>query len=82
MPARSTRRACTARRSSRPIRSSGPALVRLSADGAWFDGDHGERRVGGRIALLATLRIDGRPVTLADVHFESHSDPHEPRAPR
>ena len=52
-----------------------PALVRLSADGAWFDGDHGERRVGGRIALLATLRIDGRPVTLADVHFESHSDP-------
>ena len=52
-----------------------PALVRLSADGAWFDGSHGERRVGGRIALLATLRIDGRPVTLADVHFESHSDP-------
>jgi endonuclease/exonuclease/phosphatase family metal-dependent hydrolase len=52
-----------------------PALVRLSADGAWFDGDHGERRVGGRIALLATLVIDGRPVTLADVHFESHSDP-------
>ena len=52
-----------------------PALVRLSAEGAWFDGDHGERRVGGRIALLATLPVDGRPVTLADVHFESHSDP-------
>jgi endonuclease/exonuclease/phosphatase family metal-dependent hydrolase len=52
-----------------------PALVRLSAEGAWFDGDHGERRIGGRIALLATLPVDGRPVTLADVHFESHSDP-------
>jgi endonuclease/exonuclease/phosphatase family metal-dependent hydrolase len=52
-----------------------PALVRLSADGAWFDGEHGERRVGGRIALLATLRIDRRPMTLANVHFESHSDP-------
>ena len=52
-----------------------PALVRLPADGAWFDGARGERRVGSRIALLATLQIDGRPVTLADVHFESHSDP-------
>jgi len=52
-----------------------PALVRLSVDGNWFDGAHGERRVGGRIALLATLPVDGRPVTLADVHFESHSDP-------
>jgi endonuclease/exonuclease/phosphatase family metal-dependent hydrolase len=52
-----------------------PALVRLSADGAWFDGGHGERRVGGRIALLATLLVDDQPVTLADVHFESHSDP-------
>lgn len=52
-----------------------PALVRLSADGAWFDGERGERRVGGRIALLATLAVDGRPVTLANVHFESHSDP-------
>ncbi len=52
-----------------------PALVRLPADGAWFDGTRGERRVGGRIALLATLRIDGHPVTLACVHLESHSDP-------
>jgi endonuclease/exonuclease/phosphatase family metal-dependent hydrolase len=52
-----------------------PALVRLPADGGWFDGTRGERRVGGRIALLATLRVDGRPVTLADAHLESHSDP-------
>jgi endonuclease/exonuclease/phosphatase family metal-dependent hydrolase len=52
-----------------------PALIRLESDGRWFDGANGERRVGGRIALLATLRIAGRPVTLVDVHFESHSDP-------
>lgn len=52
-----------------------PALVRLSADGAWFDGTRGERRIGGRIALLATLGVADQPVTLADVHLESHSDP-------
>jgi endonuclease/exonuclease/phosphatase family metal-dependent hydrolase len=52
-----------------------PALVRLESDGRWFDGANGERRVGGRIALLATLRIAGRPITLVNVHFESHSDP-------
>jgi endonuclease/exonuclease/phosphatase family metal-dependent hydrolase len=52
-----------------------PVLIRLESDGRWFDGANGERRVGGRIALLATLRIAGCPVTLVDVHFESHSDP-------
>ena len=52
-----------------------PALVRLDAGGDWFDGRRGERRVGGRIALLATLRVDARPVTLAAVHLESHGDP-------
>ncbi len=52
-----------------------PALIRLEQDGNWFDGAHGERRVGGRMAMVATLRIGGRPVTLACVHFESHSDP-------
>jgi endonuclease/exonuclease/phosphatase family metal-dependent hydrolase len=52
-----------------------PALARLERDGRWYDGANGERRIGGRIALLATLRISGRPVTLVDVHFESHSDP-------
>lgn len=52
-----------------------PALVRLDAGGDWFDGRRGERRVGGRIAVLATLRIGGVPVTLASVHLESHGDP-------
>ncbi len=54
-----------------------PALVRLSADGAWFDGERGERRVGGRIAVIATLSIDRQPVTLVSVHLESHSDPRQ-----
>lgn len=52
-----------------------PALVRLRQDGAWFDDERGERRVGGRIAVLATLAIGDQPVTLATVHLESHSDP-------
>lgn len=52
-----------------------PALVRLDAGGAWFDGRRGERRVGGRIAVLATLRVAGVPVSLASVHLESHAGP-------
>ena len=54
---------------------SRPAVVRLELDGAWFDGSRGERRVGGRIAVAATLAVAGAPVTLVAVHFESHSDP-------
>jgi endonuclease/exonuclease/phosphatase family metal-dependent hydrolase len=52
-----------------------PALIRLEADGNWFDGANGERRVGGRMAMVATLRLGGRPVSLASIHLESHSDP-------
>ena len=59
--------------SARPLER--PVLVRLDAGGDWFDGRRGERRVGGRIAVLATLRVAGAPVTLASVHLESHGDP-------
>ena len=59
--------------SARPLER--PVLVRLDAGGDWFDGRRGERRVGGRIAVLATLRVAGAPVTLASVHLESHCDP-------
>lgn len=52
-----------------------PALVRLGGDGDWFDGTCGERRVGGRIAVVAKLRVAGTEVALASVHFESHADP-------
>jgi endonuclease/exonuclease/phosphatase family metal-dependent hydrolase len=59
--------------SERPL--ARPVLVRLDAGGDWFDGRRGERRVGGRIAVLATLEVAGVPVTLASVHLESHADP-------
>jgi endonuclease/exonuclease/phosphatase family metal-dependent hydrolase len=52
-----------------------PALVRLGDDGAWFDGARGERRVGGRIAVVAQVELAGTPVTVAAVHLESHGDP-------
>ena len=35
----------------------------------------GERRVGGRIALLAEIPIAGTPVLFVAAHYESHSDP-------
>lgn len=54
-----------------------PALVRLERSGRWFDGALGERRVGGRVAVLCRLPIGPRPVTFASVHLESHSDPEE-----
>lgn len=52
-----------------------PALARLDRSGSWFDGVLGERRVGGRMAVLGTLRLAGTAVTLACVHLESHTDP-------
>jgi endonuclease/exonuclease/phosphatase family metal-dependent hydrolase len=54
-----------------------PALIRIDAEGNWFSEARGQRRVGGRIAVLATLRIDDQPVTLASVHLESHGDPRQ-----
>lgn len=57
-----------------------PALIRLENDGAWYDGSRGERRIGGRIALLATLPVGDSSVTLVNVHLESHSDPLQRRA--
>jgi endonuclease/exonuclease/phosphatase family metal-dependent hydrolase len=52
-----------------------PAAVRLETEGAWFDGARGERRVGGRIAVLAQLELARVAVTFASVHLESHGDP-------
>lgn len=51
-----------------------PAMVRLETSGRWFDGRFGERRVGGRIALMAELPIAGTPVLFVAAHYESHSD--------
>lgn len=52
-----------------------PRLVRLETSGRWFDGAFGERRVGGRIAVLASLEVAGEPVLLVSVHYESHTGP-------
>jgi len=52
-----------------------PAVLRLEAEGTWFDGIRGEPRVGGRIAVAAQVLLDNRPVTVVAVHLESHSDP-------
>lgn len=53
-----------------------PALVRLELDGHWFGAGRGEPRVGGRIAVLATLVAGERRVVLGSVHLESHGNPH------
>lgn len=52
-----------------------PAILRLEADGVWFNKARGQPRVGGRIALAAQILLDGCPVTVVSVHLESHSDP-------
>jgi endonuclease/exonuclease/phosphatase family metal-dependent hydrolase len=48
--------------------------VRLERSGGWFDGSRGERRVGGRIALIARFQLSDVPVTFASVHLESDTD--------
>jgi endonuclease/exonuclease/phosphatase family metal-dependent hydrolase len=52
-----------------------PAVIRLDDDGKWFDGAFDERRIGGRMALAASLNVARSPVLFVSVHFESHSDP-------
>ena len=54
-----------------------PALVRLEDSGAWFGrikaGD--QRRIGGRMAALATIEIGGRDIVFASVHIEDRATP-------
>lgn len=58
-----------------PLRLESPALIRLETDGDWFDGGHGERRVGGRCAVAASIAMGARRIVLVSVHLESHSGP-------
>lgn len=51
-----------------------PAVLRLESEGHWFDASRNEPRVGGRIAVLATVRLGDAPMTVAAVHLESHSE--------
>lgn len=51
-------------------------LIRLEQDGHWFGGDRkGERRIGGRIAMVARIRLSDSSMIVVAPHFESHSDP-------
>ena len=52
-----------------------PVLIRIETDGDWFDGDRGERRVGGRCAVAASIAVGGEKALFVSVHLESHSDP-------
>lgn len=49
-----------------------PTLVRLDRRGDWFDGARGERRVGGRCAVLAQVATAGGAITFASAHLDSH----------
>ncbi len=49
-----------------------PAVVRLPGDG-WF-ADPSQPRVGGRMAVLATVTIDGMAVQVASTHLENRTD--------
>jgi len=56
-------------------RLADPARIALDDGALWFDGArNGERRIGGRMALAARLADAPRPLWLASVHLESHSD--------
>jgi endonuclease/exonuclease/phosphatase family metal-dependent hydrolase len=52
-----------------------PALVRIERRGDWFGLERHEPRVGSTIALLASIRVAGQSVLLANVHLESHDTP-------
>lgn len=51
-----------------------PAVVRLPDVGAgWFAADSAQPRIGGRMAVVATLAIDGVPVHVASTHLENRT---------
>jgi endonuclease/exonuclease/phosphatase family metal-dependent hydrolase len=52
-----------------------PKVVRLDGEGAWFAADSTEPRVGGRVAVLGTIEVDGTPVRVASTHLENMTDP-------
>jgi endonuclease/exonuclease/phosphatase family metal-dependent hydrolase len=59
-----------------PAPLEAPAALRLpDRDEGWFAADSVQPRVGGRLALLATVALDGVPVTVVSTHLENHTDP-------
>lgn len=60
-----------------PLHIAAPASARLGLPGVWLDGANTERRLGARMAVLATIELAGVPVVLAATHLESHCPPGE-----
>ena len=54
-----------------------PFVVRLDRGGAWFGLDWHHRRLGGRIAVGATVDLARGPVLVVSVHLENRSTPAE-----
>ncbi len=53
----------------------GPEAIRLPGVGlGWFAAESPQPRVGGRMALAATVVIDGVPVQVASTHLENRTD--------
>lgn len=58
-----------------------PHIVPLEESGFWFPGYEGsERRIGGRMAVVARVADAPRPLWLASLHLESKTDPEDRRA--
>ena len=56
-------------------RLAGPFVVRLPGSGpGWFAADSPQPRVGGRVAVLASVALDGVTVGLASTHLENRTD--------
>ena len=53
-----------------------PAVVRLDDGARWFAGEQStnERRIGARMAMVASVDAGGTPLLLASVHLESSTD--------
>jgi endonuclease/exonuclease/phosphatase family metal-dependent hydrolase len=59
-----------------PAPLQAPAPVRLpDRDELWFAADSPQPRVGGRLAILATVALDDTAVTVVSTHLENHTDP-------
>jgi len=58
-----------------PAHIGDPVVVRLPEFGpGWFGTESSQPRVGGRVAVLATVALDGVPVELASAHLENRTD--------
>jgi endonuclease/exonuclease/phosphatase family metal-dependent hydrolase len=53
------------------------AVVRLDEGTRWFGHDSPEPRLGGRIAVLTTIVLNGAPVRVASTHLENVAEPVE-----